>query len=567
MEMKSKALRPLFWLISLLVIASLACNIGGSATTEPPPATQEPVVSVPTAEPTVASVPTEIPTVESGAVKDLDSVKSAVVQIVAEGSFLDPGQWNINVGSSGTGFIIDPSGIAVTNNHVVTGAAFFKVYVGGDLNKAYDAKVLGISECSDLAIIDIEGDGFPFLDWYTDEVKVGLDIYAAGFPFGDPEYTLTQGIVSKAQTGGDTVWASVKQVIQHTAKINPGNSGGPLVTKDGKVVAVNYAGITEMSDQNFAIARDAALPVLEQLQDGKDVDAIGVNGITLAGVLGSSDVAGVWVRSVASGSPADKARIQAGDIIYQMEGQVLATDGTMREYCNVLRSHDPTDTLSVSVIRSGDMSYMEGQLNGRELEFMGYLDDSSSSTTSSGGGELTGPDATDYPEYVVVTDDSGQVRVEVPVEWADLDGSVWQSDWGTIQFDAPQISAAYNLDAFFDTSSVGYTESGVFFAASPDMGKIGGYVQLLDGVKGWNEDNCDYSGRTKYGEGDWYDPLYEGQFDFWENCGSFNTAVFTLAARPKADPFAYLVLLEVHITKEADWAALQRILASFEADY
>ncbi|MCU0484698.1 MAG: S1C family serine protease [Anaerolineales bacterium] len=565
--MKSKALRPLFWLISLLVIASLACNIGGSATTEPPPATQEPVVSVPTAEPTVASVPTEIPTVESGAVKDLDSVKSAVVQIVAEGSFLDPGQWNINVGSSGTGFIIDPSGIAVTNNHVVTGAAFFKVYVGGDLNKAYDAKVLGISECSDLAIIDIEGDGFPFLDWYTDEVKVGLDIYAAGFPFGDPEYTLTQGIVSKAQTGGDTVWASVKQVIQHTAKINPGNSGGPLVTKDGKVVAVNYAGITEMSDQNFAIARDAALPVLEQLQDGKDVDAIGVNGITLAGVLGSSDVAGVWVRSVASGSPADKARIQAGDIIYQMEGQVLATDGTMREYCNVLRSHDPTDTLSVSVIRSGDMSYMEGQLNGRELEFMGYLDDSSSSTTSSGGGELTGPDATDYPEYVVVTDDSGQVRVEVPVEWADLDGSVWQSDWGTIQFDAPQISAAYNLDAFFDTSSVGYTESGVFFAASPDMGKIGGYVQLLDGVKGWNEDNCDYSGRTKYGEGDWYDPLYEGQFDFWENCGSFNTAVFTLAARPKADPFAYLVLLEVHITKEADWAALQRILASFEADY
>mgnify|MGYP001150394544 CR=1 FL=1 len=565
--MKSKVFRPFIWLSSLLILASLACNIGGAATTEPPPATQEPVVAAPSVEPTVA-VPTEIPTVESGAVKDLDGVKSAVVQIIAEGSFQDPGEWNINVGSSGTGFIIDPSGIAVTNNHVVTGAAFFKVYVGGDLDKAYDAKVLGVSECSDLAVIDIEGDGFPYLEWYPGEVKVGLDIYAAGFPFGDPEYTLTEGIVAKAQTNGDTVWASVKQVIQHTAKINPGNSGGPLVTKDGQVVAVNYAGITEMADQNFAIAREAALPVLKQLQDGEDVDSIGVNGITLAGVLGSSEVAGVWVRSVASGSPADKARIQAGDIIYQMEGQVLATDGTMLDYCNVLRSHDATDTLSVSVIRSGDMSYMEGQLNGRQLEFLGYLDDSGgTNTTGSGSGTLTGPDATDYPEYVVVTDDSGQVRVEVPAEWAEVDGAVWQSDWGTIQFDAPQISAAYYLDGFYDTSPTGYTESGVFFAASPDMGKIGGYVQLLDGVKGWNEDNCTYSGRTKYGEGDWYDPLYEGQFDLWENCGSFNTAVFTLAARPKADPFAYLVLLEVHITKEASYAALTRILASFEADY
>ncbi len=144
--MKTKVFRPFLWLSSLLILASLACNISGAATTEPPPATQEPVVAAPTVEPTVA-VPTEIPTVESGAVKDLDGVKSAVIQIIAEGSFQDPGEWNINVGSSGTGFIIDPSGIAVTNNHVVTGAAFFKVYVGGDLDKAYDAKVLGVSEC------------------------------------------------------------------------------------------------------------------------------------------------------------------------------------------------------------------------------------------------------------------------------------------------------------------------------------------------------------------------------------------------------------------------------------
>ncbi len=562
--MKRNNFQPLAWLSALLLVASLACNIGGTAPTETPVPTEKPVVvePSPTKPPVVKPTP-EPPVVKSGAVSDLDGVKSAVVQIIAEGSFLDPGQWNINVGASGSGFIIDPSGIAVTNNHVVTGAAFFKVYVGGDKTKAYDAKVLGVSECNDLAIIDIEGDGFPYLDWYTGDVKVGLDVYAAGFPFGDPEYTLTEGIVSKAQTGGDTVWASVKQVLQHTAKINPGNSGGPLVTKEGQVVAVNYAGITEMADQNFAIQRDAATPVLDQLRKGKDVDSIGVNGVTLAGALGSSEVAGVWVRSVASGSPADKARIQAGDIIYQLEGQVLATDGTMREYCNVLRSHDPSDTLSVSVIRTGDLSYMEGQLNGRELEFIGYLDGSG----TTGTGTVTGPDATDYAEYVVVADDTGQVQLEIPAEWAEMDTTVWKSDWGTLKFDAPQISASKSLDAFYDTSATGYTESGVFFAASPRLGELGGYVELLDGVKGWFEDNCTLDGRYKYGSGDYVDPLYEGQFDLWKNCGQGSTAVLMLAARPKANPTAYLLLLEIHITKEADYAALTHILDSFVADF
>jgi len=68
---------------------------------------------------------------------------------------------------SGSGFIIDPGGIAVTNNHVVTGAARIKVYFSGS-EKAYNARILGVSECSDLAVIDIEGDGYPYLDWYTE---------------------------------------------------------------------------------------------------------------------------------------------------------------------------------------------------------------------------------------------------------------------------------------------------------------------------------------------------------------------------------------------------------------
>ncbi|MEI2690512.1 MAG: serine protease [Anaerolineae bacterium] len=74
---------------------------------------------------------------------------------------------------------------------------------------------------------------------------MGLDVYAAGFPLGDPEFTLTRGIVSKARADGETDWASVDSVLEHDASINPGNSGGPLITGDGKVIGVNYAGNNE----------------------------------------------------------------------------------------------------------------------------------------------------------------------------------------------------------------------------------------------------------------------------------------------------------------------------------
>lgn len=126
----------------------------------------------------------------------------------------------------------------MTNNHVVTGAAFLQVYVDGE-DQPRNARVLGVSECSDLAVIDVEGDGYPYLDWYEDDIGVGLEIYAAGFPLGNEEYTLLDGIVSKRDADGESDWASVDSVIEHSANTLPGNSGGPIVTADGKIVAVN----------------------------------------------------------------------------------------------------------------------------------------------------------------------------------------------------------------------------------------------------------------------------------------------------------------------------------------
>jgi serine protease Do len=111
------------------------------------------------------------------------------------------------------------------------------------------------------------------MTWREGSVDVGLDVYAAGFPLGDPEYTLTRGIVSKARADGDRAWTSVDYVLEHDANIQPGNSGGPLVDDEGHVVGVNYSGgFAALAAQYYAIARDEALPVIEQLREGNDVN-------------------------------------------------------------------------------------------------------------------------------------------------------------------------------------------------------------------------------------------------------------------------------------------------------
>jgi S1-C subfamily serine protease len=380
-----KHVRPMLFFVTVLMLASLACSAlsggGGSAPTQEP---VKPVTEAP------ATKPSEN---QGGTVSSVDNVKDATIQIEAQGTFVDP-QFGLQLNSAGrgSGFIIDPSGIAVTNNHVVAGAALVKVWLGGESNPR-NAKVLGLSECSDLAVIQIEdGGNYPALSWYTDEVKPGLEVYAAGFPLGEPEFNLTKGIISKANAAGDTDWASVKHVLGHDATINPGNSGGPLVTTDGQVVGINYSGLQSAS-QYFAIGSDIAIPVIEELQTGKDVDSIGVNGTAVLSEDGS--LSGIWVASVKSGSPADKAGIKPGDIIYQLEGLVLATDGTMKDYCDVIRSHSATDTLAVTVIRYGTGELLEGQLNGRELEVTGNFDTSGGSGGTDNTGTSTG-EASDF---------------------------------------------------------------------------------------------------------------------------------------------------------------------------
>lgn len=545
--MFTRSFKPILFLISVLLIASLACSLGGgkspTATPEPPKAPA--ATPKPAATDTPVPPPTAVPT-PSLAVSNLQDVKKAIIQIEAQGTFMDPqfGQV-VNGAGLGSGFIIDSSGLAVTNHHVVGGAALLKVWVGGDQSKVYNARIVAISECSDLALIDIEGDGYTYLEWFDGAIDVGMDIYVAGFPLGDPEYTLTRGVISKAHADGETNWASVESVLEYDATTNPGNSGGPVITKDGKVVAVHYAGNSD-TRQAFGISRDIATKVIDSLRAGKDLDSVGINGQAVLSDDGS--IAGIWVSSVKSGSLADKAGVLPGDIVTVMEGLVLATDGTMADYCNILRSHSAADTLSIEVLRWSDQTYLSGQLNGRQLEVSANL----GQDLSSQGVESTSTDTSTYTEYVTVSDDSGAIQVSIPAEWVDVNGQAWVSDGTEI---GVAIAAAADLAAFNDT----WTESGLFFGVSDRLAELGGYIQLLDAVRTDFEGVCTYDSRTDY-----EDSAFRGKYDLYSDCDGQGTWFVVLTAVPITNSTQYLILLEMTITKDADLDALDQILNSFD---
>ncbi len=448
--------RRLFYLMLVFIFVSSACTIFSSGPTAPTPTVEvQPVITSTTPpEPTATTKPVEevVPTATTkavdekpGLVKTLDDVKSATIQIIAEGTFIDPQVGVVlNGAGSGSGFIIDPSGIAVTNNHVVTGAAILTVYVGGSKEPKH-AKVLGVSECSDLAVIDIDGDGYPFVSFSNDAAKVGTDVYAAGFPLGDPEFTLTKGIISKAKASGESNWASVENVLEHDAAIKPGNSGGPLVNANGQVVGVNYAGY--QAGPYYAITPAEAKGIIDQMESGKDVTSLGLNGQAV--ITDDQSLSGIWVSSVKSGSPADKAGIQAGDIVTQLEDIVLATDGTMSDYCNILRSHQPSDTLKITVLRWADQTVLTGQINGRALEVSYSFAQNLNQEVNNNNNNTT--TTTGYSSYVTVSDDSGSISTEIPVEWVETNGAAWQTSWYGVDINAPAITATANLDNYNNT--------------------------------------------------------------------------------------------------------------------
>lgn len=471
----------------------------------------------------------------------LEDAQQAVIQIEAVGTFVDPSEgMQQDQPGYGSGFIIDPSGIAVTNHHVVSGGALFKVYVEGK-DKPVNARVLGLSECSDLAVIDLQGSGYPYLTWYEKPIRVGLDVYALGFPLGDPEFTMTRGIVAKARADGESNWASVDHVLQHDATINPGNSGGPLVDENGQIVGVNYAGDDE-TNQYFAIAADIAIPIVEQLAAGNNLDSIGVNGEAFETDDGAP---GIWVYSVDSGSPADGVGVLPGDIIVDLEGVSVGAGGLMSDYCDIISSHDPQrDVLAITVYRPDTEELLTGQLNGRPLSaaqsIAGQVEGGQGASESTGGDEEI--------VYVPLSDESGAVHLEAPEAWSEVQERPWEIG---DKAKGIQLIATTNLDDFFSSWEI----PGVIFSFSDIAQEEYEPAEMLDTID--YGDDCTYLGRTELAE----DGFYRGVYDEYESCGDSETQALVAVLVPETG--GYMIGIELYAVSDADIAAVDHILDTF----
>ena len=512
-----------FAAVGLVALFLSACGgaVSESTTTTTPPDTTTTTEAVP-----------------EGLVTTVEELPQATIQIVSTGSFVTPDFGEFEGGGSGSGFIIDPSGVAVTNSHVVSGAGLIEVFIGGD-SDSINAQILGVSECNDLAVIDLAGEGYSYVEWYDGAISPGMEVLAAGYPLGDPQFTVTAGIISKSDFPGETEWASVNAILEHDARIRPGNSGGPLVNDSMQVVGVNYAGRDD-TDQNFAISVTDAAGVVEELRTGADVDSVGINGYAL---LTDDGTPGIWVETVQPGSPADDAGVTGGDVVTRMSGVSLGADGTMAEFCDVIRTQGGSGVIPVEVLRYETAQVLRGQFNGEALaeafSFAEELDETATVEESS---------AT-YTEYTVISDDTGAMQVEVPVEWSDVDGAPYVDDEGR---DITDVRASSDLAAFQET----WNTPGVIFSASSDWAATASEEALLDRLLESLQTQCTYDGRYDY-----EDPAYLGLYDLFFDCGDTLATYVVVAARPPEGDF--IILVQVQANEDRDFDALDRILASF----
>jgi serine protease Do len=263
----------------------------------------------------------------------------------------------------GSGFILSADGFVLTNAHVVEGAD--EVTVTLTDKREFKAKIIGSDKRTDVAVVKIEATGLPYVKvGDVNKLKVGEWVIAIGSPLG-LENTVTAGIVSaKARDTGDYL-----KLIQTDVAINPGNSGGPLINMRGEVVGINsqlvsYSGGFE--GISFAIPIDEAIRVSDQLRAtgrvvrGRIGVQIGSVSKEVAESLGLGKPVGALVESVQTGTPAEKAGIEAGDIITKVNGTVVEEPGDLPRIVGaikpgskvdveVFRNHQ-TKTVSVGVI-------------------------------------------------------------------------------------------------------------------------------------------------------------------------------------------------------------------------
>ena len=311
--------------------------------------------------PSSDSASTSTPGVSTQAYSEpVDGLRADVSDLVA--STL-PGVVSITVSidgghGAGTGFILSADGAIVTNAHVVADARDIRVTFHD--GSSAPATVVGVDRTDDLAVIDVDRTGLHALPLGNSaSLRVGQPVVAIGNALaltGTP--TATEGIVSAVDRSIDTDDGEhLAHVLQTDAAINPGNSGGPLLTLDGRVVGINSAGSSNAQNVGFAIAIDTAKPIIDQLAAGKTVTRPFL-GVSTLGVdaqvksqYGLHTDHGALITDVSSGSAAEAAGLQPGDVVVSANGSAISDDTALRD---AIRETGAGNKLELGVDRKGE---------------------------------------------------------------------------------------------------------------------------------------------------------------------------------------------------------------------
>ncbi len=261
-------------------------------------------------------------------------------------------------GSLGSGVIVRPDGVIVTNNHVIEGADEITVVLAD--RREFEASVILADERTDLAILQIDptGERLPVLPFAnSDDVLVGDIVLAIGNPFGVGQ-TVTSGIVSasaRTQRGINDFGF----FIQTDAAVNPGNSGGALIGIDGRLLGINTAIYSRTGASNgigFAIPANMVQSVVRAALDegvlARPWLGVSLQSVTteLARGLGLDRAGGVLINNIFAGGPADKTDLGPGDVILAIDGREIVDEAELRFRT---ATHKPGDEISLTVLKEG----------------------------------------------------------------------------------------------------------------------------------------------------------------------------------------------------------------------
>lgn len=274
--------------------------------------------------------------------------------------------------ASGSGVILSDDGYIVTNNHVIEGAGDIEVVLND--KRTFPATLVGRDPNTDLALLKVEATGLPtIVIGNSDDLKVGEWVLAVGNPFNLTS-TVTAGIVSAKARSINILDADMKieSFIQTDAAVNPGNSGGALVNTRGELVGIN----TAIASQTGSYAGYAfAIPTAIMQKIVGDLRQFGSVQRALLGIrmldinqevkdhFGLDSMEGIYVAEVVNGSAADKAGMQSGDVIVQVDGHTINSSSQLQEQ---IGRKNPGDQIVVLLRRGGRSVTLEVTLSGMQ---------------------------------------------------------------------------------------------------------------------------------------------------------------------------------------------------------